>query len=98
MVYLVFSIFPPVLRFIVLLSFTSLSYPLCVSPLSFLFFALSDMNQDSSDEESEEDEDFSRVQFGSRYSAVARCVLSACRVGVWCNYLSSTFSQGTGWK
>lgn len=44
------------------------------SPLSFLFFALSDMNQDSSDEESEEEEDFSRVQFGSRYTAAARCV------------------------
>lgn len=63
-------------------SLTSLSCsPLCVSPLSFLFFALSDMNQDSSDEEPEE-EDFSRVQFGSRYTAAARCVLSACRVCV----------------
>lgn len=33
------------------------------------------MNQDSSDDESEEEEDFSRVQFGSRYSAAARCAL-----------------------
>lgn len=62
--------------------YTSLSCPLSVSPLSFLFLALSDMNQDSSDEESEEEEDFSRVQFGSRYTAAARCVLSACRVCV----------------
>ncbi|MEQ2175515.1 hypothetical protein GOODEAATRI_018666 [Goodea atripinnis] len=39
------------------------------SPLSFLFFALSDMSQDSSDEESEgEEEDFAQVQFGSRYT------------------------------
>lgn len=50
-------------------SFTPLPFPLHVSPLSFLFFALSDMSQDSSDEESEEEEDFSRVQFGSRYTA-----------------------------
>lgn len=32
------------------------------------------MSQDSSDEDSEEEEDFARVQFGSRYTA-ARCVL-----------------------
>lgn len=51
----------------------SLSFPRRVSPLSVLFFALSDMSQDSSDEDSEEEEDFSRVQFGSRYTA-ARCV------------------------
>ncbi len=50
-----------------------LSLPRHVSPLSFLFYALSDMSQDSSDEDSEEEEDFSRVQFGSRYSA-AQCV------------------------
>lgn len=31
------------------------------------------MSQDSSDEDSEEEEDFSRVQFGSRYTA-AQCV------------------------
>lgn len=48
--------------------------PRHVSPLSFLFFALSDVSQDSSDEDSEEDEDFARVQFGSRYTA-AQCVL-----------------------
>lgn len=52
-----------------------LSLPSCscsVSPLPFQFFALSDMSQDSSDEDSEE-EDFAQVQFGSRYTA-ARCV------------------------
>lgn len=57
-------------------NFPSLScclLPRHVSPLSLLFFALSDMSQGSSDEESEEEEDFARVQFGSRYTA-ARCV------------------------
>lgn len=49
-----------------------LSFPRHVSPLSFLFYALSDMSQGSSDEDSEEEEDFARVQFGSRYTA-ARC-------------------------
>ncbi|TNN87673.1 Ubiquitin conjugation factor E4 B [Liparis tanakae] len=43
------------------------------SPLSVLFFALSDMSQDSSDDDSEE-EDFARVQFGSRYTA-ARTII-----------------------
>lgn len=38
------------------------------SPLSFLFHALSDMSQGSSDEDSEEEEDFARIQFGSRYT------------------------------
>lgn len=51
-----------------------LSLSCSVSPLSFLFFALSDMYQDSSDEDSGEEEDFAQVQFGSRYTA-ARCVL-----------------------
>lgn len=50
------------------------SFPRHVSPLSLLFFALSDMSQASSDEDSEEEEDFARVQFGSRYTA-ARCGL-----------------------
>lgn len=63
-------------------SFPSLlaSSPHRASPLSFLFHALSDMSQGSSDEDSEEeDEDFSRVQFGSRYTA-ARCgpCISVC--------------------
>lgn len=74
-------------------SFPSLlpSSPRRASPLSFLFHALSDMSQGSSDEDSEEeDEDFSRVQFGSRYTAtrcgpcISVCVGSvsdACAVG-----------------
>lgn len=57
-----------------------LSFPLFlsrpVSPFSLLFFALSDLSQDSADEDSEEEqeEDFSQVQFGARYTTV-RCVL-----------------------
>lgn len=44
--------------------------PLYASPLSLLFFALSDMSQDSSEEEpeDEQEEDFTQVQFGSRYT------------------------------
>lgn len=38
------------------------------SPLSFLSHAISDVSQGSSDEDSEEEEDFSYVQFGSRYT------------------------------
>ena len=52
--------------------------PLLGSPLSFLFFALSDMSRDSSDEESEEEEDFSQVQFGSRYTTAARVCVFVC--------------------
>lgn len=55
-----------------------LSLSSTVSPLSFLFFALSDMSQDSSDEDSGEEEDFAQVQFGSRYTT-ARCVLMRVR-------------------
>lgn len=36
------------------------------------------MSQDSSDEDSEEEEDFARVQFGSRYTT-ARCVCLCVR-------------------
>lgn len=51
------------------------SYFCCsVSPLSLLFFALSDISQDINDEDSEEEEDFAQVQFGSRYTT-AQCVL-----------------------
>lgn len=35
------------------------------------------MSQDSSDEESEEEEDFTRVQFGSRYTAAQRVCVHA---------------------
>lgn len=52
------------------LSLVPLFLPLYASPLSLLFFALSDMSQDSSDEEpeDEQEEDFTQVQFGSRYT------------------------------
>lgn len=55
-----------------------LPFPRHGSPLSLLFFALSDISQDSSDEDSEEDEDFSRVQFGSRYTVCVNLRVSAC--------------------
>ena len=48
------------------------------SPLSFLFFALSDMSRDSSDEESEEEEDFTQVQFGSRYTTGVCVFVCVC--------------------
>ncbi len=50
------------------------------SPFSLLFFALSDLPQDSSDEEleEEEEEDFSRVQFASRYQCQRVLHASAC--------------------
>lgn len=63
--------FPPIFPWLLL------SLPHHVSPLSFLFYALSDVSQDSSGEDSEEEEDFSRVQFGSRYTA-ARCEACSC--------------------
>lgn len=61
-----------------------LSFPHHASPLSLLFFALSDVSQDSSDEESEEEEDFTRVQFGSRYTP-ARCVRLLCHEPAACS-------------
>ncbi len=48
------------------------------SPFSLLLFALSDLPQDSSDEESEQEEDFSSVQFGSRYQCQRVLHASAC--------------------
>lgn len=48
------------------------------------------MSQDSSDEDSEEEEDFSRVQFGSRYTS-ARCVfVCVCLL----SYVSTACSGG----
>lgn len=69
--------------------FQTFSHPSClfphhVSPLSYLFFALSDLAHDSSDEDSEEEEDFARVQFGSRYTA-ARCVF-VCACSAHCMF------------
>ncbi|XP_029012650.1 ubiquitin conjugation factor E4 B isoform X2 [Betta splendens] len=73
------------------------------SPLSFLFFALSDMSQESSDEESEEDEDFARVQFGSSLgacgggmssdSASDRFTIEACKETEMLNYLIERFDS-----
>lgn len=62
---------------ICLLSFTHRVHS---SPFSLLFFALSDLPQDSSDEEQEEEEeeDFSGVQFGSRYRCQSVLHASAC--------------------
>lgn len=49
------------------------------------------MSQDSSDEESqEEEEDFARVQFGSRYTA-ARCVCVCVRL---LRYVPTACSSG----
>ncbi|KAM3618668.1 uncharacterized protein V6R79_023283 [Siganus canaliculatus] len=64
-----------------------LSLPHRVSPLSFLFYALSDVSQDSSGEDSEEEEDFSRVQFGSS--------LGACGGGMSCDSASDRFTIET---
>uniref|UniRef100_A0A8C6MLH3 Ubiquitin conjugation factor E4 B n=1 Tax=Nothobranchius furzeri TaxID=105023 RepID=A0A8C6MLH3_NOTFU len=73
------------------------------SPLSFLFFALSDMSQDSSDEDSEEEEDFSQVQFGSSLgacgggmssdSASDRFTIEACKETEMLNYLIERFDS-----
>ncbi|XP_032428255.1 ubiquitin conjugation factor E4 B isoform X1 [Xiphophorus hellerii] len=74
------------------------------SPLSFLFFALSDMSQDSSDEESEEEEeDFAQVQFGSSLgacgggmscdSASDRFTIEACKETEMLNYLIERFDS-----
>uniref|UniRef100_A0A3Q3LLL9 Ubiquitin conjugation factor E4 B n=1 Tax=Mastacembelus armatus TaxID=205130 RepID=A0A3Q3LLL9_9TELE len=73
------------------------------SPLSFLFFALSDMSQDCSDEDSEEEEDFARVQFGSSLgacgggmscdSASDRFTIEACKETEMLNYLIERFDS-----
>ncbi|XP_060914723.1 ubiquitin conjugation factor E4 B isoform X1 [Labrus mixtus] len=72
------------------------------SPLSSLFFALSDMSQDSSDEESEE-EDFARVQFGSSLGACGgsmscdstsdRFTIETCKETEMLNYLIERFDS-----
>lgn len=66
------------------LDLTPSASPRYASPLSLLLFALSDMSQDSSDEDSEEEEDFTRVQFGSRYTAawcLCLCVRACSAIG-----------------
>ncbi|XP_056456224.1 ubiquitin conjugation factor E4 B isoform X3 [Gadus chalcogrammus] len=71
------------------------------SPLSFLFFALSDMSRDSSDEESEEEEDFTQVQFGSSAGASGgggeaasdRFTIEVCKETEMLNYLIERFDN-----
>ncbi|XP_075897787.1 ubiquitin conjugation factor E4 B isoform X1 [Nelusetta ayraudi] len=74
------------------------------SPLSFLFHALSDMSQGSSDEDSEEEEeDFSHVQFGcslgacgggaSSESASDRFTIETCKETEMLNYLIERFDS-----
>ncbi|XP_061075529.1 ubiquitin conjugation factor E4 B isoform X1 [Conger conger] len=74
------------------------------SPLSLLFFALSDVSEDSSDDETqEEEEDFSRVTFGSSLgasgggvvsdSASDRFTIEACKETEMLNYLIERFDR-----
>ncbi|XP_061832813.1 ubiquitin conjugation factor E4 B isoform X2 [Nerophis lumbriciformis] len=73
------------------------------SPLSLLLFAVSDISQDSSDEEPEEEEDFARVQFGSSLGACGgsvscdsagdRFTIEACKETEMLNYLIERFES-----
>uniref|UniRef100_A0A8C7G092 Ubiquitin conjugation factor E4 B n=1 Tax=Oncorhynchus kisutch TaxID=8019 RepID=A0A8C7G092_ONCKI len=75
------------------------------SPLSLLFFALSDMSQDSSEEEpeDEQEEDFTQVQFGSSLgvsgggmaweSCGDRFTIEACKETEMLNYLIERFDS-----
>ncbi|XP_066546655.1 ubiquitin conjugation factor E4 B isoform X2 [Amia ocellicauda] len=74
------------------------------SPLSLLFFALSDVSEDSSDEETEEEEeDGTRVQFGSSLGASGggiasdsgsdRFTIEACKETEMLNYLIERFDS-----
>ncbi|KAL1021148.1 hypothetical protein UPYG_G00009400 [Umbra pygmaea] len=75
------------------------------SPLSLLFVALSDMSQDSSDDEpgDEQEEDFSQVQFGSSLGATGggltsescsdRFTIEACKETEMLNYLIERFDS-----
>ncbi|XP_045063053.1 ubiquitin conjugation factor E4 B isoform X3 [Coregonus clupeaformis] len=74
------------------------------SPLSLLFFALSDMSQDSSEEErDDEQEDFTQVQFGSSLgvsgggmaweSCSDRFTIEACKETEMLNYLIERFDS-----
>ncbi|XP_051786197.1 ubiquitin conjugation factor E4 B isoform X1 [Erpetoichthys calabaricus] len=72
------------------------------SSLSFLLFALSDVSEDSSDEETEE-EDFSRIQFGSSLSMTGgiaasesssdRFTIEPCKETEMLNYLIERFES-----
>ncbi|KAI2649655.1 Ubiquitin conjugation factor E4 B [Labeo rohita] len=89
---------------------TALAARMPSSPFSLLFFALSDLPQDSSDEEleEEEEEDFSGVQFGSRYqcqpwvhpeggmagdSGSDRFTIESCKETEMLNYLIERFDS-----
>ncbi|TRY82499.1 hypothetical protein DNTS_013817 [Danionella cerebrum] len=84
---------------------TALAARMPSSPFSLLFFALSDMPQDSSDEEveEEEEEDFSGVQFGSSLGASGgvisgdsggdRFTIESCRETEMLNYLIERFDS-----
>ncbi|KAK6303072.1 hypothetical protein J4Q44_G00255260 [Coregonus suidteri] len=84
-----------------------LLYPsfLHTSPLSYLFFALSDMSPDSSEEEpeDEQEEDFAQFQFGSSLGASGggmasescgdRFSIEACKETEMLNYLIERFDS-----
>uniref|UniRef100_A0A3P9H964 Ubiquitin conjugation factor E4 B n=1 Tax=Oryzias latipes TaxID=8090 RepID=A0A3P9H964_ORYLA len=73
------------------------------SPLSLLFFALSDISQNINDEDSEEEEDFAQVQFGSSLGACGgavscdaasdRFTIEACKETEMLNYLIERFDS-----
>ncbi|KAM6977292.1 ubiquitin conjugation factor E4 B isoform 1-T1 [Aplochiton taeniatus] len=73
------------------------------SPLSLLFVALSDMSQDSSDEEPEDEEEFAGVQFGSSLGASGgamscdlasdRFTIEVCKETEMLNYLIERFDS-----
>ncbi|XP_026872129.2 ubiquitin conjugation factor E4 B isoform X1 [Electrophorus electricus] len=87
---------------------TAVAARMPTSPFSLLFFALSDVSQDSSDEEleeeeEEEEEDFSGVQFGSSLGASTgamtcdsggdRFTIEACKETEMLNYLIERFDS-----
>uniref|UniRef100_A0AAY4C4W7 Ubiquitin conjugation factor E4 B n=1 Tax=Denticeps clupeoides TaxID=299321 RepID=A0AAY4C4W7_9TELE len=84
---------------------TALAARMSSSPLSLLFFALSDVSSDSTDEElEEEEEDFSGVQFASSLGAASgggmvpeltsdRFTIEACKETEMLNYLIERFES-----
>uniref|UniRef100_A0A9J8D8T9 Ubiquitin conjugation factor E4 B n=1 Tax=Cyprinus carpio carpio TaxID=630221 RepID=A0A9J8D8T9_CYPCA len=84
---------------------TALAARMPSSPFSLLFFGMSDLPQDSSDEEleEEEDEDFSGVQFGSSLGASGggmagdsgndRFTIESCKETEMLNYLIERFDS-----
>ncbi|XP_051961212.1 ubiquitin conjugation factor E4 B isoform X1 [Xyrauchen texanus] len=82
---------------------TALAARMPSSPFSLLFFGLSNISQDSSDEELEEEEDFSGVQFGSSLgvsgggmsgdSGSDRFTIESCKETEMLNYLIERFDS-----